>query len=174
MFNNYSELIMKKHHISHDQYQASIYTVAFIIIFICTTIKGELKPGLEHIFLYNGTVSEIKQNQELQESQTMYTRNVKLVVVVLFTLMGLLGSSCASAITKRFGALRMSVTSTTRKAFTLFISLAAPGFHNKCTPEHIIGMIIFVSALFVKSFQTRKKQQTCEERTKSSLHVHKA
>ena len=140
---------MKKYHISQDQYQSSIYTVAFMLVLIATIVKGELIPGFQKMFLYHGTVTEIDHHRD----NPTYTRNVKCLLLILFTFTGLFGSSCAGAITKHWGALRMSVTSTVRKAGTLFLSMAAPGFHNKCTPEHFMGICIFISALFVKSLQ---------------------
>ena len=161
MFNTYSELIMKKHRISQDQFQASIYSIAFFIVLIGTITNGELLSGIQKVLLSHGTIAEIDEDTTSKlyhyKEHPIYTRNVKLLVLFLFTFTGLFGSSCAGAITKQFGALRMSVTSTTRKACTLFLSLAAPGFHNKCTFEHVLGMIIFISALFVKSFRQRGK-----------------
>lgn len=160
IFNNYSELIMKKYRISQDQYQSSIYTVAFVLVLIGTIAKGELIPGFQTMFIRDGTVSEIEENKigsyHHHREYPTYTRNVKCFIFFLFTFTGLFGSSCAGAITKTWGALRMSVTSTVRKAGTLFLSMAAPGFHNKCTPEHIVGMFIFISALFVQNFQRKK------------------
>lgn len=155
IFNNYSEIIMKKYQLCQDQYQSSIYSVAFVLILFGTILKGEFLSGFQFVFLRHGTIAEIQENTNQQNPSI--TRNTKLLLLGLFTFTGLFGSSCAGAITKRFGALRMSVTSTTRKACTLFLSLAAPGFHNKCTPEHIVGMIIFINALFVKSFSKKKQ-----------------
>lgn len=146
---------MRKYRISQDQYQASIYFIAFVLVFIGTVAKGEFITGFQNMFLRHGSFAEIED--EHVDKQPTYSRNVKLLVLFLFTFTGLFGSSCAGAITKRFGALRMSVTSTTRKACTLFLSMAVPGFHNKCTPEHSIGMLIFITALFVKSFSKRKQ-----------------
>jgi len=71
--------------------------------------------------------------------------------------MGFFGSSCSAAITKNFGALTMSITSTTRKAGTLFLSFVI--FKNECTFEHIGGMIVFISALLAKSFRRKNKSR---------------
>jgi hypothetical protein len=68
--------------------------------------------------------------------------------------MGFFGSSCSAAITKNFGALTMSITSTARKATTLFLSFFL--FNNVCTLEHIVGVIIFISALTAKSLRRSK------------------
>lgn len=164
LFNNYSELIMKKYCISQDQYQSSIYTVALALVLIGTIAKGELIPGFQKMFLHDGTVAEIDENKigfyHHHREHPTYTKQAKFFLFFLFTFTGLFGSSCAGAITKTWGALRMSVTSTVRKAGTLFLSMAAPGFHNKCTPEHIMGICVFISALFVKSVQKRKVDST--------------
>ena len=45
------------------------------------------------------------------------------------------------------GASSMSITSTARKACTLFLSFALPGLGNKCTLEHVVGMATFITAL---------------------------
>ena len=171
LFNNYSELIMKKYRISQDQYKSSVYSVAFVLVLIATIVKGELVPGFQKMFLLDGTIQEIDENKigfyhHHREFPT-YTKGAKLFVFFLFTFTGLFGSSCAGAITKTWGALRMSVTSTVRKAGTLFLSMAAPGFHNKCTPEHIIGICVFISALFVKSFHKKFDDSSFVKRQKT-------
>jgi UAA transporter family len=71
--------------------------------------------------------------------------------------MGFFGSSCSAAITKNFGALTMSITSTARKAATLFLSFAL--FDNECTFEHVSGMIVFISALTAKSVRRTNKRR---------------
>jgi len=160
-FNNLSESVMKKHQICQDRYQASVYSVSFLFVLIATIANGELVAGFQKMFLQHGTIPEIEENNiglyhHHRENPT-YTIDKKIIVLIFYTFTGLLGSSCAAAITKRFGALKTSITSTTRKAGTLFLSMVAPGFHNKCTIEHIMGVIIFVCALFVKSFKRGKK-----------------
>lgn len=119
------------------------------------------------MLLSHGSIAEIEENvthksYHLHREHPTYTRNTKLLILFIFTFTGLFGSSCAGAITKRFGALQMSVTSTTRKACTLFLSLAAPGFQNKCTQEHVLGMIMFISALFVKNFHQSMKARASD------------
>ncbi len=153
---------MKKHRISQDEYQSSIYTVAFLLVLLATIVKGEFLPGFQKFFLLDGSIEDIDENRNSfyhrHRDLPTYTKDKKFLVFVLFTFTGLIGSSCAGAITKRFGALPMSVTSTTRKAGTLFISLAAPGLQNKCTVEHIMGMVVFISALFLKSCRKPKNR----------------
>ena len=72
--------------------------------------------------------------------------------------MGFFGSSCSAAITKNFGALTMSITSTARKATTLFLSFML--FDNECTFEHVVGIVVFISALTAKSLRRKNKRHT--------------
>ena len=71
--------------------------------------------------------------------------------------MGFFGSSCSAAITKNFGALTMSITSTARKATTLFLSFML--FDNTCTLEHVAGIVVFISALTAKSLRRKGKRR---------------
>lgn len=80
----------------------------------------------------------------------------KVAVMVLFSSMGFFGSSCSAAITKNFGALTMSITSTARKATTLFLSFFL--FNNVCTLEHLVGVFVFISALTAKSLRRGGKK----------------
>jgi hypothetical protein len=73
----------------------------------------------------------------------------------LFSSTGFLGSSCSAFITKEFGALAMSITSTARKATTLFLSFAL--FNNVCTVEHLGGIFLFITALVGKSIRASRK-----------------
>merc|ERR1712137_770625 len=114
--------------------------------------SGEFITGFKHFFLQHGTIPQIQSLADGSEEDSVifWTIGRKIMVLTLFTLTGLCGSSCAGAITKRFGALSMSITSTTRKAFTLFISFIAFK-NNRCTTMHLVGMMIFIIALFLKS-----------------------
>jgi len=80
-----------------------------------------------------------------------------MFVLVLFCTVGFFGSSCAACITREYGALTMSVTSTARKATTLFMSFVF--FKNVFTWEHGLGIIIFMSPLMLKSFSPSKQQR---------------
>ena len=79
--------------------------------------------------------------------------------------MGFFGSSCSAAITKNFGALTMSITSTARKAATLFLSFVL--FDNACTFQHIGGMFVFISALLAKSVRRKNKLHKSDIETSS-------
>ena len=101
------------------------------------------------------------------DSAMSYTSHKKLFCTIIFVTMGFLGSSCAGAITKNFGALSMSITSTARKAVTLFLSFLF--FPKVCTFQHIFGMSIFVTALFLKSYMS---QRASKKKDASLLPVH--
>ena len=75
--------------------------------------------------------------------------------------MGFFGSSCSAAITKNFGALTMSITSTARKATTLFLSFML--FDNTCTLEHVAGIAVFISALTAKSLRRKNKRRRSDK-----------
>ena len=62
----------------------------------------------------------------------------------------------------------MSITSTARKATTLFISFAV--FNNVCTIEHVAGIAVFITALATKSMRRRKKHTRKNRVMKSSSH----
>ena len=157
---------MNSYKLSQDEFQLSIYSASFLLTFGAASLKGELSTGIKYFFLQPGTVSEI--DSEISEN-TLWTIRMKTLVLILFTLFGLCGSSCAGAITKRFGALSMSITSTARKAVTLFISLTLPGFHNKCTKEHIIGIAIFLGALVLKNWDSQRSKETNNQRKKDKI-----
>lgn len=97
-----------------------------------------------------GTYDELS----LPIEERTWSSSGKIVCLILFSSMGFFGSSCSAAITKNFGALTMSITSTARKATTLFLSFFL--FHNVCTIEHVGGIVIFITALTAKSLRRRK------------------
>merc|ERR1712183_612877 len=90
-----------------------------------------------------------------QEPPT-WTVGAKIFTIISFSTLGFFASSCSAAITKNFGALTMSITSTARKATTLFLSFML--FPNKCTMEHIFGILVFITALLGKSMKHGAKR----------------
>lgn len=113
---------------------------------------GDLRSGLFWM-MQPGTYQQYLDGIPLEE-RTWSVMN-KLLIMILFSSMGFFGSSCSAAITKNFGALTMSITSTARKAMTLFLSFFL--FNNVCTTEHIVGIVIFIVALTTKSLRRRNK-----------------
>ncbi len=152
---NYAEYVMKKYDVSQDQFLFNIFSMSFIATFVFAYAMGELEDGFQSFFLLDGSIKEIDDGVSFRlhgdgHPPLVWSVGRKVIVFILFTLSGLCGSSSANAMSKHFGALTMSVATTSRKAFTLFISFAAFK-SNKCTIHHFIGMVIFVSGLCIKS-----------------------
>ena len=129
-----------------------MYSIALVAITAAAAYKGDLREGM--IWLSQpGTYDEISMDPSHPRTWSVFG---KISCLVLFSSMGFFGSSCSAAITKQFGALTMSITSTARKAMTLFLSFFF--FNNVCTPEHLTGVIIFIAALTAKSLRRRGKK----------------
>jgi len=152
--NNWSEVIMREYRVGQDEFQLQLYSIALLAMLGAAYAKGELLLGMNHFFFQPGTVAEIEAGDTPEDGVYTWTIQRKCLVLFFFSFTGLLGSSCAGAITKQFGALSMSIVGTARKAMTLFLSFIA--FHNTCTLEHIAGMIIFLGALLMKSIRASK------------------
>jgi hypothetical protein len=124
------------------QFIFRMYSIALAAITVASAAKGDLVEGFAWL-LQPGTYDELKSPVE----ERTWTVMGKITVLIMFSTMGFFGSSCAAAITKNFGALAMSITSTARKALTVFLSFFL--FNNVCTFEHILGVMIFITALLV-------------------------
>jgi len=145
---NVSEAIMNKYHVGQDEYIFSMYSIALIAITAAAALKGELIQGIQFLSV-PGTYNEI-----LNHDPPTWTVAGKLFTIISFSTLGFFASSCSAAITKNFGALTMSITSTARKATTLFLSFML--FPNKCTMEHVFGILVFITALLGKSMKHGK------------------
>lgn len=117
--------------------------------------KGDLSTGMMWM-RQPGTYQQFLDSTPYEERS--WSVPGKIIVMVLFSSMGFFGSSCSAAITKQFGALTMSITSTARKAMTLFLSFFL--FNNVCTLEHIAGVVIFITALTTKSMRRRNNSSS--------------
>lgn len=146
---NMGEKIMTQYNVGQDEYMYKLYSVTLLGIVGAAASRGDLLEGAQFLFTA-GTYDEIMANQTPTWSVLQ-----KIVVIILFSSTGFFGSSCSALITKEFGALTMSITSTARKATTLFLSFAL--FNNVCTFEHVSGIVIFISALVAKSFRASRK-----------------
>ena len=146
---NVSENLMNQFGVGQDEFIFRLYSIATLAILAAATFKGDMTEGARFLFL-PGTYDEINNGEE-----PTWSVAGKIFVVVLFSTMGFFGSSCSAAITKHFGALTMSITSTARKATTLFLSFAF--FNNVCTLEHIGGIVLFITALIMKSLRASRK-----------------
>jgi hypothetical protein len=159
---NMSETIMNQFGVGQDEFIFRMYSIALVAITAAAAFKGDLYEGI--VFLSQpGTYHELS----LPVEERTWGVAAKIGVICLFSTMGFFGSSCSAAITKNFGALTMSITSTARKATTLFLSFAF--FDNECTVEHIGGVFIFISALVFKSLNRGRKKDSKKATTPSSV-----
>lgn len=130
-----------------------MYSIALVAITAAAAFKGDLREGLVWL-TQPGTYDEYIQGIPIAERT--WSSGGKIIVLALFSSMGFFGSSCSAAITKQFGALTMSITSTARKATTLFLSFFL--FQNVCTSEHLAGIILFITALTAKSLRRGRRK----------------
>jgi UAA transporter family len=149
-----SENIMNQYGVGQDEFIFRMYSIALVAIVGAATVKGDLTAGLAWM-LQPGSYEQQLQNVPIEERS--WSVGGKMAAMILFSSMGFFGSSCAAAITKQFGALAMSITSTARKATTLFLSFLL--FDNECTFQHILGIIIFMASLTAKSFRRKNKSR---------------
>jgi hypothetical protein len=162
-----SESIFNQFGVGQDEFIFRLYSISLIAISVAATLKGDLRDGLVWM-MQPGTYAEQQSNVPLDER--VWTVMGKMFVMVLFSAMGFFGSSCSAAITKNFGALTMSITSTARKATTLFLSFLL--FDNECTLEHISGIIIFIAALTTKSLRRSKQMLRSDRKNEKRVQRH--
>lgn len=143
--------------IAFQQFIFRLYSISLIAITAAAAFKGDLVAGMAWM-MQPGTYEQYLTNAPMEER--VWGVGSKIAVMSLFTTMGFFGSSCSAAITKNFGALTMSITSTARKATTLFLSFFL--FNNVCTFEHVLGIIVFITALTTKSMRRRGKSSAAE------------
>lgn len=144
-----------------------MYSIALVAITVAAAAKGDLQEGFLWV-LQPGTYDEWKG--DIPTAERTWSVSGKITVLVLFSSMGFFGSSCSAAITKNFGALTMSITSTARKATTLFLSFFM--FGHVCTLEHISGIVLFISALTAKSLRRgrhSKQHKKFDDRPKADV-----
>jgi len=147
---NLSEALMNQYSVGQDEFIFRLYSIATFFIFIAAAIKGDLHDGIAYL-TRPGTIQEMEDGL-----LASWSISGKVLTMILFSTTGYLSSSCSAAITKTFGALAMSITSTARKATTIFLSFALfPA--NECTVEHISGILLFITSLTVKSLRASKR-----------------
>ncbi len=167
-FVNFAELFMKKYNLSQDEFLLTIDSLSCVAMLGVAFGMGELVNGFTLFFLRDGSIRDIittssegdrdqhadiimsTSSSSSSTSSFMWTVTNKSIILILFTFTGLLGTSSANAMVKYFGALNMSIVTTSRKAFTLFLSFLAFD-SNHCTSDHFVGMVVFLSGLVVKS-----------------------
>lgn len=148
---NMSEAIMNKYSVGQDEFIFRLYSIALLFVYIAASANGDLRHGLAYLST-PGTLKEMDEGLA-----PTWSIQGKILTMVLFSTTGFFGSSCSAAITKSFGALTMSITSTARKATTIFLSFAL--FPNECTSEHIFGIVLFIASLVTKSLRASTRGQ---------------
>jgi hypothetical protein len=152
--------MMEQYDMGQDEFHSRLYVVSLIATLVAAHMRNELVEGIDYFLLRPGTVTEIESGDLIGD--TTWTASRKAVVLILLGTSGIMGASCLGAITKRFGALSMALTSTARKATTLFLSFAI--FENNCTSEHVAGVSLFMFGLLMKTFNKRSSSQTAGEK----------
>jgi UAA transporter family len=153
---NVSETIMSQYGVGQDEFIFRMYSISLVAIAVAASYRGDLTDGLLWMTqpgTYHETVVGHDSYNPDPSTRSWPVFN-KTVVMILFSSMGFFGSSCSAGITKQFGALAMSITSTARKATTLFLSFFL--FNNVCTWEHLAGVFVFIMALTAKSLRRSK------------------
>lgn len=158
---NMSENIMSQFGVGQDEFIFRMYSISLVAISMAAAYKGDLQEGIAFLSV-PGKYDEL----HLPLEERTWTVAGKIGTMVLFSSMGFFGSSCSACITKNFGALTMSITSTARKATTLFLSFFL--FNNVCTGEHLVGIFVFITALTTKSLRRGRKKKTKRKRRKKS------
>jgi len=146
------------------QFIFRLYSISLVAISAAAAGKGDLYAGLVWM-TQPGTYQEYLDGAPLEERS--WSVPGKIAVMVLFSAMGFFGSSCSAAICKQFGALTMSITSTARKATTLFLSFFL--FNNVCTVEHVAGIVVFITALTTKSLRRRHHSRNSDRKENRKL-----
>ena len=149
---------MEEHQLTQDEFHSKLYVVSLIATLFAAHMNHELFEGIDYFLLRPGTVPEIESLDQIVDPTWTIAR--KAFVLLMFGTTGIMGASCLGAITKRFGALSMALTSTARKATTLFLSFAL--FNSKCTSEHVVGVSLFMSGLMMKTLSKRKTAQSTQ------------
>jgi len=146
---NLSEALMNQFDVGQDEFIFRLYSIATLFILVAAAVKGDLRDGFWFL-ARPGTLQEMEEDLD-----PTWSVSGKMLTMALFSTTGFLGSSTSAAITKSFGALTMSITSTARKATTIFLSFAL--FPNECTLEHVGGIFLFIASLVAKSLRASKR-----------------
>jgi hypothetical protein len=122
------EYTLRKFDASHDEMVLYSYGLGSLALLGMSAVSGELGQGL--VFMRD------------------HGRHT-LLTVGAYCGCGYLGVTCVAALTKKFGALMSTITTTARKAMTLFLSFFL--FPKPATPMHVFGGALFVLGLAVKA-----------------------
>lgn len=125
---NVQEFVLNKYKAHQDELILYSYLSGTVVQFIICYMWGELGEGINFV---------------------RHTSSNTFTVVALYSVCGFLGVSCVAAVTKRFGELISSITTTARKATNLFLSFFL--YPKDLSTLHISGIIVFCIGLLLKS-----------------------
>jgi drug/metabolite transporter (DMT)-like permease len=133
---NVSEGVMKEYNVCQDEFIFQVYSLATCAVAVVAAMVGELDEGV----LWMSTPGTY-QDFVHEEPESSWSVPRKWAVVLLFGLSGYMALYFTQTLVKHFGALTMSITTTSRRATTMFLSFFL--FDNLLTATHLIGMFLF-------------------------------
>lgn len=125
---NLQEFTLRKYDASHDELIFYSYGLGSFILLLYCLLSMELWEGV--VFLHHEGAKAT-------------------ACLVIFCSCGYFGVTCVAALTKKFGALASTMTTTARKALTLFLSFFI--FPKPATAMHVFGGLLFVLGLTIKA-----------------------
>lgn len=140
---NISEGIMKDYNVPQDEFIFQVYSLATCAVTIAAAMTGELDVGM----LWMSTPGTYRDFL-VDEPMPVWSVPGKFTVVLLFGFSGYMALYFSQTLVKHFGALTMSITSTTRRATTMFLSFIL--FDNVLTSSHLFGISMFATGLLGK------------------------
>lgn len=133
---NLQEFTLRKYDASHDELIFYSYGLGAGLLLLYCLLSLELVEGV--LFLH--------------EQGAKAT-----ACLAIFCSCGYFGVTCVAALTKKFGALVSTMTTTARKALTLFLSFFL--FPKPATPMHVLGGLLFVFGLTIKAVPGPSRQR---------------
>jgi hypothetical protein len=142
---NVSEGVMKQYNVCQDEFIFQVYSLATCAVAVVAAMVGELDEGI----LWMGNPGTY-QDFVLNEPESTWSVPGKWAVIALFCLSGYMALYFTQTLVKHFGALTMSITTTSRRATSMFLSTFL--FDNLLTGTHLIGVFLFSLGLIGKVF----------------------
>ncbi|KAM3576237.1 hypothetical protein VYU27_001945 [Nannochloropsis oceanica] len=142
---NIQEYTLRRYDASHDELIFYSYGIGSFILFAYCLFSMELYDGI--VFL---------RSQPPRST----------LCLIIFCFCGYFGVTCVAALTKKFGALASTMTTTARKALTLFLSFFI--FPKPATGMHVFGGVLFVLGLSVKAVPTGRNKDYASSSSASS------
>jgi adenosine 3'-phospho 5'-phosphosulfate transporter B3 len=123
-----------------DELLFATYSIAGLMLLVVALFTGELRDGLGFV---------------LTSDEGGYRGATKCFVLILYVTAGFIATTFSATITKSFGAVSMSTTSTVTKAGSLFLSFVC--FPKGFEVLHGVGMFVFGMAVVLKSYGKNNK-----------------